>query len=223
MIAWSHLDSAQVLGGGGELRLMRRGEEFSIMAGAIELMNSRTSGSEEALAKLALARLGQREGTRILIGGLGMGFTLRAALSELGADAKVSVSELVPAVVAWARGPMAGVFANCLADPRVVIYEADVARLIAAAGPTYDVILLDVDNGPDGLTRPGNDRLYSVRGLVTTRRAMARGGVLAVWSSGPDEGFTRRLEHAGFKVEETRVRAHKKRGSRHTIWLAVNP
>lgn len=220
MIPWVQLDAAKTPDGEQELRLKRRGAEFSIMLGANELMNSRLSGSEEALATLSCRKIGGRPAPKILIGGLGMGFTLRAALAGLGQDAKVTVAELVPAVVAWARGPMAELFGGCLDDPRVTIAETDVARLIHA-GPAYDAILLDVDNGPEGLTRKANDALYDGPGLHASHAALRPGGVLAVWSSAPDAGFTRRLQRAGFAVEEAKVRAHGKRGARHVVWLAV--
>ena len=221
MIPWLQLDSAKVPGGQEELRLKRRGSEFSIMLGANELMNSRLSGSEEALARLSCARISGRKQPRMLIGGLGMGFTLRAALAELGQDATVVVAELVPSVVAWARGPMAELFAGSLDDPRVEIREADVADLIRAAKGAYDAILLDVDNGPDGLSRSANDRLYSLAGLAGARTALKPGGVLAVWSAHPDAGFAARLRKAGFEVEEVHTRARGKRGARHVIWLAT--
>jgi spermidine synthase len=205
--------------GSGELRLMKRGAEYSIMLGSTELMNSRQSGSEEALAELACKRIGS-DG-RVLIGGLGMGFTLRAALQVLGRGAEVVVAELVPAVVGWARGPMAEIFGGSLEDPRVSIVEDDVGRVISSAVRHYDAILLDVDNGPDGLTRPENDWLYGLAGLAAARRALRPGGVLAVWSSAPDERFSRRLIKAGFKVEAVTVRARGSRGGRHHIWLAT--
>jgi spermidine synthase len=217
------LDTAAVPGG-GELRLFRRGDEFSIMLGANELMNSRLSGSEEALATLACDRLAGLARPHFLIGGLGMGFTLRAALARLGAGAAVTVAELVPAVIAWARGPMAEVFAGSLEDPRVHVAAEDVAGLIWHAGPVWDAILLDVDNGPDGLSRASNGRLYSANGLAAARRALRPGGVLAIWSAAPDRAFTRRLGEAGFAVEEMAVRARAGgRGARHVIWLATNP
>jgi spermidine synthase len=221
MIPWIHLDSAKIPDG-GELRLMRRGGEISIMSGSIELMNSRLSGSEAALATLATHRLQGRARPQVLIGGLGMGFTLRAALVELPRDAGVVVVELVPAVVAWARGPMAALFGGSLDDPRVTIREADVADVISAAPASFDAILLDVDNGPGGLNRDANDRLYSIGGLNAARRALKPGGVLAVWSAGRDESFTRRLASAGYDAEEVPVRATGgKRGARHVIWLAT--
>ena len=221
MIPWRLLDTAMMPGGGGELRLMQRGAEFSIMAGPIELMNSRLSGSEATLARLAADKLGGRQAPHMLIGGLGMGFTLRAALAELGGDALITVAELVPSVVAWARGPMAAVFGDCLDDPRVTVREIDVRQAIVAGKAGFDAILLDVDNGPEGLTRKANDQLYSANGLAAARAALKPGGVLAVWSSGPDEQFTGRLKLAGFQVEEVKTRANGKRGARHIIWVAT--
>jgi spermidine synthase len=223
MIPWVQLDTAQIPGG-GELRLMRRGGELSIMSGAIELMNSRLSGSEEALATLTCAPLRDVDRPRVLIGGLGMGFTLRAALAELPPAAEVVVAELVPAVVAWARGPMAELFAGSLDEPRVTIRVADVAELIGAAKGAYDAILLDVDNGPGGLNRDANDGLYSTPGLAAAAAALKPGGVLAVWSATQDGGFVQRLRRCGYAVEEKRVRATgRKRGARHVIWLARRP
>ncbi|SSC66944.1 spermidine synthase [Ciceribacter selenitireducens] len=220
MLPWIQLDSAPIPGGGGELRLKQRGTEFSIMLGTNELMNSRLSGSEEALATLAWERIAPSKRPHILIGGLGMGFTLRAALAVLPADAQVTVAELVPAVVAWARGPMAEVFKGSLDDPRVKVHVGDVASLIHTYRHSYDAILLDVDNGPQGLTRSANDGLYDYAGLRAAKGALRARGVLAVWSSGPNPGFTRRLGTLGFKVKEEHVRAGKKRGARHVIWLA---
>lgn len=223
MIPWSVLDTAKVPGSESELRLKQRGAEFSIMLGTNELMNSRLSGSEEALARLTCERLGGRERPRVLIGGLGMGFTLRAALTTLGTDALVEVAELVPAVVAWARGPMSGIFAGSLDDPRVTIREADVSQLIRSDKAAWDAILLDVDNGPEGIVYAGNDALYGAVGLGAARATLKPGGVLAVWSQGPDSGFTRRLKQAGFTVEEVKTRANGKRGARHVIWIATRP
>jgi spermidine synthase len=217
------LDTAAVPGG-GELKLFRRGDEFSIMLGATELMNSRKSGSEEALATLACAALAGRTAPRMLIGGLGMGFTLRAALTALPAGAAVTVAELVPAVVAWARGPMAHLQQGSLDDPRVTVREGDVAPLIADAPTAWDAILLDVDNGPGGITAKSNDGLYGPAGLLAARRALRPAGVLAVWSSAPDAAFTARLRRAGFGVEEHIVRGGKSgKGPRHVIWIAAAP
>ena len=229
MIPWSLIDTGQIPGGapgGGELRLMRRGAEFSIMFGQIELMNSRLSGSETALATVACERIRAQPDEvrrpRILIGGLGMGFTLRAALAVLGPEARIDVAELVPSILAWARGPLAEVFGESLADPRVSLHESDVGRLIRCDQPTYDAILLDVDNGPEGLSRKANDALYDVDGVRAAHAALRPGGVLAVWSSGPNLQFTRRLRATGFAVDQVRAHANGARGGpRHLIWLAT--
>jgi spermidine synthase len=222
LIPWVQLDAAKIPDGEGELRLLRRGAEFSIMTGGVELMNSRRTGSEEALATLACAKIESRPSPRILIGGLGMGFTLRAALAVLPPQAVVVVAELVPAVLAWARGPMAEVFGGCLDDPRVKVEIADVGMLIAAGSSAYDAILLDVDNGPGGLDRADNDRLYQTAGLTAARQALRPGGLLAVWACGPNDAFVRRWRRAGFAVDEVRARAGgRARGARHIIWIGT--
>jgi spermidine synthase len=222
MIPWTLLDTAEVPGEGGELRLLQRGAEFSIRLGHNELMNSRVHGSEEALAKIAIAKIGDHTRPRILIGGLGMGFTLRAALRVIGAEARVVVAELVPAVVAWNRGWLAGVSDRSLADARVSIREEDVASLIMSERSAYDAILLDVDNGPEALTRKANERLYDLAGLEAAYAALRSRGVLAAWSAGPDRNFTRRLLNAGFDVNEERVRARGARGgASQIIWIAA--
>jgi spermidine synthase len=208
--------------GGAELRLFRRGEDFMIVLDRNELMNSRMSGSEEALAEMSCARLRGRAAPHLLVGGYGMGFTLRAALAALPGAARLTVAEIVPEIIGWARGPMAKLTAGCLDDARVEVAERDVALLIGAARGAYDAILLDVDNGPDGLTRDANDRLYSPHGLDAARRALKQDGVLAVWSAAPDAAFTRRLKAAGFAVEEVVVRARSNgKGPRHLIWFAT--
>lgn len=222
MIPWIQLDAAEAPGG-GRLRLMRRGAEFSIRLDGTELMGSRLSGSEEALATLALARLA-RPAPRILIGGLGMGFTLRAAQAAADPGARLVVAEIVPELIGWARGPMAGIFGDSLSDPRLEIRTGDVADAIREAPAAWDAILLDVDNGPDGLTRGANDALYGAGGLRAAHRALAPGGVLAVWSAAPDAGFTARLARSGFAAEAVSVRAGRTgRGARHTVWLATRP
>ena len=222
MRPWTLLGTATVPGEGAPLRLMQRGDEFVIMAGTNPLMNSRMSGSEEDLATLSWARIAGRPGPHLLIGGLGMGFTLRAALAVAAADARITIVEIVPEIVEWARGPLAHIFAGCLDDARVKIEIADVGHVLAKHSSTYDAVLLDVDNGPEGLSRAGNDRLYSLGGLSRTRDALRPGGVLAVWSAHPDARFTRRLGDAGFRVEEIAVRErHGSKGARHTIWMAT--
>lgn len=219
MLARTLIDSAEIPGG-GMLRLMQRGSEYSIMLGSNELMNSRVKGSEEALATLAAARMSGGSSPRILIGGLGMGFTLRAALNVVGANAVIVVAEVVPAVIEWARGPLAALFGDSLDDPRVDVRIADVGTLIGQAGGQYDAILLDVDNGPDGLTLNSNDRLYNRSGVRAALTALQPGGVLAVWSVAPHAIFAQRLENAGFAVEEQVVRTNAGRGARHIVWLA---
>lgn len=215
------IDTAQVPGGGGELRLFRRGDDHIIVIGGNELMNSRMSGSEEALATMSCERLRSPKAAHLLIGGYGMGFTLRAALAELGPDAKITVAELVPQIIDWARGPMVDLAAGCLDDPRVELVIGDVSATIAAATRRYDAILLDVDNGPDGLTRPSNSRIYSHAGLAIAKAALRPGGILAIWSAAPDPDFTRRLKTSGFDVEEVVVRARSNgKGARHVIWFA---
>ena len=223
MLPWVQLDSAKIPDDGGELRLKQRGQEFSIMLGSNELMNSRLSGSEEALATLSWEKIKDRPKSSILIGGLGMGFTLRAALAIAPPDASVTVAELVPAVVKWARGPMSEVFKGCLDDPRTHIHQGDVGELIRDSKGRFDAILLDVDNGPDGLTRESNDSLYNRRGLQAAYDALRPGGVLSVWSSGPDNGFTKRLKESGFDAEVVNTRANGNRGAKHVIWVATRP
>src|SRR6202030_125201 len=224
MIPWLQIDTATVPGADVELRLMQRGAEFSMMLGPSELMNSRLSGSEEALATLTCKRIEAAKRPHLLIGGLGMGFTLRAALAVLGAEARIVVAELVPAVIGWARGPMADIFGNSLSGPRANIRSADVVEVIRSHASAFDAILLDVDNGPEGLIRKANDALYDRRGLKAIRRALRPSGVLAVWSSGPNPAFSRKLRDAGFDVNEVAVRATAKRsGARHVIWFATKP
>jgi spermidine synthase len=209
--------------GGPPLRLERHDGAFIIMLDRNELMSSRMSGSEVALATMTCDRLTSRSDARLLIGGYGMGFTLRAALAELGPAARIVVAELVPGIIEWARGPMAELADGCLDDPRVDLRIGDVGDAIRAGrGGGYDAILLDVDNGPDGLTREANDGLYSKRGVQDAKAALRPGGVLAVWSAAPDPVFTRRLQQAGFAVDEVKVRARENgKGPMHTIWFAT--
>jgi spermidine synthase len=221
MLPWVELDRAPVPGG-GELRLMKRGTEFTIFAGTIGLMSSRQAGSEEAMARIAAERIGGRSRARVLIGGLGMGFTLRAALQALPPDAELVVSELVPQIAgARARGPLAEIHRDSLDDPRVTMHIGDVGGVIAGNAKTFDAILLDVDNGPEGLSRPGNDRLYTHSGIAAAKAALRPGGILAVWSVAPDPRFTKRLQQSGMTVEELKARAHGGRGARHVIWVAT--
>ena len=225
MIPWKLLDRAQTPGTGEELLLYQRGTEFSIKAGNYELMNSRFYGSEDALAKLACQIITKHSRARVLIGGLGMGYTVRSALNVLGDRAQVVVAELVPAVVKWNRGLLTDLAGSPLDDNRVTLHEADVAQMIKTAKGDYNAILLDVDNGPHSLTRKDNDWLYSPNGLNTAFAALRPKGVLAIWSSGPDSAFAQRLRKAGFEVDEVRVRARgggiRKGGAHHIVWTAM--
>lgn len=222
MIPWQFIDSARVPGGSAELSLYTRGTEFAIRVNGCELMNSRVHGSEDALAEYACARIGNRPSPHILIGGLGMGFTTAAALRRLDAESRVVVAELVPAVVEWNRKYLGELTGHPLQDSRVTVREADVALVLRTEHQVYNAILLDVDNGPEGLTHKGNDWLYTDAGIKAAFAALQPAGVLAVWSAGPDLAFTRRLSRAGFEVEEIGVRARGAAGgNRHTIWVAT--
>jgi spermidine synthase len=221
MLPWTLLATATIPEDGGEMRLYRRGNEFSIRVGTYELMNSRVHGSEDALAEIVAERLPDPQSASVLIGGLGMGFTLAGMLSRLGRRAAVVAAELVPEVIEWNRGVMAEINGAALKDARVRVHVGDVAAHIAEAKDAYDAIILDVDNGPAAITARGNARLYSAVGLRAAFEALREGGMLAVWSAGDDPAFTRRLRRAGFEVEEHPVRGQKgNRGSRFLIWVA---
>ncbi len=208
--------------GGPPLRLFRRGSDFMIVLDRNELMSTRMHGSEVALGTMACDRLAGHKAPHLLIGGYGMGYTLRAVLGQLGPTARVTVVELVPGIIDWARGPMAAVTAGCLDDPRVTITMGDVGAYMAQSTAQFDAILLDVDNGPDGLTRAANDGLYSPRGLAEARNALRTGGILAVWSAAPDTAFGRQLERSSFSVETVKVRARETgKGATHIIWFAT--
>ncbi|MFH1724932.1 MAG: hypothetical protein ABII00_09970 [Elusimicrobiota bacterium] len=222
MTPWELLDSARFPGSGSELRLYRRAGEFTIQLDGSIVMNSRLHASEDALASLACARIGKVRHPSVLIGGLGMGYTLAAALRGLGPGARVVVAELVPAVVEWNRGPLGHLAGHPLRDDRVAIVEQDVAKVIQSEGRAYDAILLDVDNSPEGLSRDANDQLYSEAGLDAAVAALRPKGVLGLWSARPSRPFVKRLRKAGFDVEEVPARARDKyRGAHHTIWLAT--
>ncbi len=224
MIPWEELDRSEVSGHEGEITLRKRDTEFSIRIAGKELMNSRRHGSEDALAELTCRRIKRKSGLRILIGGLGMGYTLAAALENSEPNTRITVSELIPAVVRWNREYLGHLAGMPLDDSRVSVEEEDVGETIRKRKFIWDAILLDVDNGPDGLARKANDRLYGRAGLRASFSALRPGGILAVWSSGSDEAFTRRLKQCGFQTETITVRARKSgKGGRHIIWLAGKP
>jgi len=221
VIPWEVIDRAKVPGHAGDVTLLKRGMEFSIRTAETELMNSRVHGSEDALAELTYSRINQKSNLRILIGGLGMGYTLAAALELSKPDTRIIVSELIPAVVRWNREHLGHLAGMPLTDPRVSVEEEDVAKIISRKKDLWDAILLDVDNGPAGLTRKSNDRLYGRFGLEKSFLALRPEGILAVWSSAIDETFTHRLKQCGFKTKTLTVRARKSgKGSKHTIWIA---
>jgi len=222
MSNWEQIESTSIPNGGGELRLFKRNEEYVIRIKGTQgdLMSSRTHGSEDALGVLACEPFSNKRSAKILVGGLGMGFTLTTALQSLHEDAVVVVAELVPGVVQWNRDIIGGCAGHPLTDKRVTIKNADVGKLIERANSEYDAILLDVDNGPEGLTHAQNDNLYSVDGLQAAHNALRDTGILAVWSASPSPKFTSLLKKTGFSVDERRVRAHNGKGARHIIWLA---
>jgi len=226
------LDSAPIADGGGEIGLYQHGDDMVIkVVGGQTLMSTRSHGSEEALARIACAELAGRERTRVLIGGMGMGFTIASALHHLAHDAEVVVAELVPAVIEWNRGPPGDHSGHPIRDERVTIHAVDVAILLRGDLPVgdrrgvvepepFDAILLDVDNGPEGLTQEGNHWLYSKAGLEASYRALRPSGVLAVWSADQDHAFSKRLRRTGFEVKQVPVRARGRKGGRHFIWIA---
>lgn len=218
---WTQLGEAPIPGTQQSLFLYKGKDDFFIrVSGGLELMSTRKHGSEDALGRLPCQRLKQPAKARVLIGGLGMGFTLAAVLTEVGPEAEVTVAELIPEVVDWNRGPLGEFSGKPLDDPRTRIHLGDVAKLLRQSHRCFDVIALDVDNGPEGLTKRANDWLYSTPGIAAAQDALSANGILAYWSADPDQAFHDRLRRCGFMVEEITVFAHGKKGARHTIWLA---
>jgi len=222
MIPWTLLGSASIPNNGGELELTQRDKEFSIHLKGVrgELMNSRVHCSELALAELGCAHIQEVENTKVLVGGLGMGFTLAAALKATSKSSQVVVAELVPEVIEWNKGPLGDCAGSPLKDQRTLVHLGDVAELFNSKQATYHVVLLDVDNGPEGFTHADNNNLYSIESLHAIRQTLHPNGMLAIWSAWNDPKFAKQLKKARFKVQTQTVRAHKGKGSRHTIYLA---
>ena len=218
---WTQLGEAPIPGTDQSLSLHQGKDDFFIkISGGGELMSTRKHGSEDALGSLPCKRLRHPEAARVLIGGLGMGFTLAAVLKIVGPRAEVTVAELIPEVVDWNRGPLGERSGRPLNDPRTRVHVGDVAKLLRGKKACFDVIALDVDNGPEGLTRSTNDWLYSEPGILAAQNALGPAGILAYWSAGLDHAFHDRLRRCGFLVEEIMVYAHGNKGARHTLWLA---
>ena len=222
MKPWIELGTAQIPNGGGILRLRQRDEEFSIVLSGPrgELMNSRAFNSERELSLLGCAHLEEHESARVVVGGMGMGYTLAAALEVLPADAEVIVADLIPEVVEWNRGPLGACAGRPLDDSRCAVHIGDVRELLEKHDSAYDAVLLDVDNGPEGLTHSDNNWLYSLEGTRSIYDSLTPGGRLAVWSAGPDSLYMHRLRKTGFDVQAKSVRERPGKGARHTIFLA---
>ena len=216
------LATATIPNNGGELTLFRREDEFSIRLSGVrgELMNSRVYNSEQELATLGCAHIKHKNNAEVLVGGLGMGYTLAAALASVTANSRVTVAELIPEIVEWNQGPLGECAGKPLADSRSHVRLGDIAELIKLQQPHFDAILLDVDNGPEGITQNNNNWLYSASGLSALYNSLRPAGMLAVWSASADEKFTALLKKSGFSVTAPTVRARPGKGSRHTIFLA---
>lgn len=221
MIPWKLLGSSRTPNTKSMLKLYQRDAEYSIRVNGMELMNSRVFGSEKMLAELSCGEIADRKNASVLIGGLGMGYTLSAALRSLQDDADVLLVELIPAVVEWNQGVLGSLADYPLEDSRVTVRVDDVVHVISHGKSTFDAILLDIDNGPDSLTQDENATLYSLSGLSMIHRALRTGGVVAVWSASPDAGFKKKLKQSSFHVIEKKVRGRaQKKGPIHTIWIA---
>lgn len=215
------LGQAEIAGSGSVLKLLQGRDDCTIViSGKGELMSTRRHASEDALGTLPCRMLKQTDSVSVLVGGLGMGFTLAAVLAATGANSRVTVAELVPEVIEWNYGPLGNYAGYPLKDPRTSIYHGDVSDLLRSGGELFDVIALDVDNGPEALSAGGNDWLYTAEGIGTTSERLKPHGVLAYWSATPDQNFASRLQRCGLRVSEESVYAHGNKGTKHTIWLA---
>jgi spermidine synthase len=222
MKQWTTVDRT-VTPNGKTITLDQHDGDYSIRVDGATLMMTRMHYSEEKAAEMACAHVKGKKGVRVLIGGLGFGFTLKAALAAVGRDARVTVAEILEAVIAWNRNPALPLAADALADPRTVVAHRDVTALIRESRREFDAIVLDVDNGPAAVTADDNGRLYTGTGLRSVYAALRPGGCVAFWSAGPDEPFERAMRNAGFRVEVKTVRAHPNGGRRHTIFLGRAP
>ncbi len=224
MIPWETLAEAPVPNSKNVIKLMRRGDEYSIRVNYLELMNSRAHGSEEALASLAAMNVQAKlQHPPVLVGGLGMGYTLRASLEAFPKKTMITVAELLPEVIEWNRTHLAPLADNPLSDERVTVFEGDVRTVINSATDRFCAIILDVDNGPEGITTDKNNTLYSKRGLNAIKNALKPFGVLAIWSQSPSDLFTLRLKECGYtvSVEYVPMRPSKPQGPKNTVWIAV--
>lgn len=220
MLQSQTIDSARVAGG-SEFVLARHDDEWIVRVDGRTLMSSRLHDSEEAMAEHALERCDDPES--VLVGGLGLGFTLRAVLDRVGPETRVTVAELVPQLVSWNRTHLVELHDHALEDPRCEVVVGDVLETIRPASRAFDVILLDVDNGPVALSSEGNQRLYNDAGVRSCYQALRPGGVLAVWSAGPNARFEKRMASAGFIVDVLRVAARRGSGARHVIFIGEKP
>jgi len=219
---WTQLGEASVPGSDKSIYLFQGKDDFFIkLSGGLELMNTRKHGSEDALGALPCQNLENPESACVLIGGLGMGFTLAAVLDAVGPGAQVTVAELIPEVVGWNHGPLGECSGRPLDDSRTQVHIGDVADLLREKQAFYDVIALDIDNGPEGLTKSNNSWIYSEQGISATVDALKPVGIVSYWSAEADQKFNGRLKRCGLKIEEVSVYAHGNKGARHTIWLAT--
>ena len=218
---WTQIAEAPIPNTDKSLILFQGKDDYHIkISGGIELMSTRKHGSEDALGRLPCEKIVNRESAKVLIGGLGMGFTLAAVLASVGEKAEITVAELIPEVVEWNRGPLGEYSGYPINDACTQIHLGDVAPLLRSKKSSYDIIALDVDNGPDGLTKNNNNWLYTTQGIHAARKALRPRGIIAYWSAGLDRDFNARLKSCGLAVEQTMVYAHGNKGARHTIWFA---
>jgi len=218
MKKWTAVETA-LMPDGKTISLNEHDGNYFIRVDGADLMSTRRHASEERVAELACAHVAAIRGSRVLIGGLGFGFTLKAALSALSADATVVMVEILAAVVAWNRNPSFNLAARALADPRVIVLQRDVGEVIRESQGSFDSIILDVDNGPAALSTVSNHRLYDSEGLHRARAALRPGGCVAIWSAAADPAFEKRMTRVGFDVDVQHCGPHANSGGRHTLFI----